>query len=135
MYFHEVYADKERCIGFLGFLKKREPGLLDIGIKEGDADNTLIRRVDVFPVDLEVLDGLFSRLAGERAFRDFLEHLSQFRVHRREPVRIAIGVRIKVIQENMLHLVITLRVRQRIVGFPQVPFPGEIGLVARLLED
>src|SRR5262245_16041042 len=48
--------------------------------------------------------------------------------HVGEP-RITVGVGVEVVEERVFHFVIALGVRQRVVGFPQVPLAGEEGLV------
>ncbi len=65
----------------------------------------------------------------------FVEHLPQLRVHVGEPLRVAVGVRVQVVQERVLHHVVALGVGQRVVGLTQMPLAGEVGLVARGLED
>jgi len=40
-------------------------------------------------------------------------------------------VGVQVIQADVLHVVVTLRIRQRIVGLTEVPFAREIGVVVR----
>ena len=41
-----------------------ERGLLDIGIEIGNANQALVRRIHILAVDLELLVGLFARIAG-----------------------------------------------------------------------
>ena len=54
--------------------------------------------------------------------------------HIGEPGRIGVGVGVEVVEAGILHLVVALRVGQRVVGFAQVPLAGEEGFVAARLE-
>ena len=139
MHLHEVDVDEERLVGRLRCLVEEvDRGLLDVAVEEWNADDALLAvdhgRVDVLAVDLELLDRLLPGLAGQRALGDLLEHGPQFRVHVGEPGRIGIGVGVEVIEADILHLVVALGVGQRVVGLAQVPFAGEVGLVAALLQ-
>ncbi len=110
----------------------------DIAVEERDADHAFLavdhRRVDVLAVDLEHLDRRLAGVARHRALGDLLEHLAQGRVHVREPGRIAVGVGVEVVEPGVLHHVVALGVRQRVVRLAEVPLAGEIGLVAALLQ-
>ena len=111
-----------------------ERRLLDVFVEEGNADDALVRRVDVLAVDLEVL---FRRLAGfarQRALGHPLEHLAQLRIHVGEPGRVGVGVGVEMIEADILHLVVALRVGQRVVGLTEVPLAREEGLVAAGLQ-
>ena len=111
-----------------------ERGLLDIFVEERNADDALVRRVDVLAVDLEVLLRRLAGIAGQRALGHLAEHRAQLRVHVREPGRIGVGVGVEMIEPAILHLVVALRVRQRVVGLAEMPFAGEERLVAAGLQ-
>ena len=83
---------------------------------------------------------LKSSFAGSPALPDsaplvtLCEHRPQLRVHVREPGRVGVGVGVEMIEADILHLVVALRVGQRVVGLAEVPLAGEEGLVAARLE-
>ena len=133
---HEVDVDEERLIGVLRrVFQELQARLLDVLVQERNADDALVRRVDVLAVDLPVLLGRLAGVAGQRALGHLVEHLAQLRVHVGEPGRIAVGVGVAVVEEAVLHHVVALGVGQRVVGLAQVPLAGEVGLVAGRLED
>jgi hypothetical protein len=90
------------------------------------------RALTYWPLILNIFAG-FSPAVARRArpMVTLLEHRAHCRIHIREPGRIAVGVGVEVIQADVLHLVVALRIGQRVIGLAQVPFAGEIGLVAR----
>ena len=54
--------------------------------------------------------------------------------HVGKPGRIAIGVGVEMIEAAILHLVVALRIRQRVIGLAEMPLAGEEGLVAAGLQ-
>ncbi|MNO79415.1 hypothetical protein D3C76_705840 [compost metagenome] len=134
VHFHEVDVDEKRLVRFGRRVEKLEGSFFDIVIKERNADHAGFavydRRVHVLAIDLEFLDRFFPRLAGQCALGDPLEHLAGFRIHVREPGGICVGVGVEVVQADVFHHVVTLGIGQRIIGFAQVPFAGEVGVVA-----
>ena len=135
MHLHEVDAHEERIVRMRVLVEIVERGLLDIFVKERDADDALVRRVDILPVDLEVLVRRLAGLARKRALGDPVEHVAQFRVHVREPGRIAVGVGVQVVEADVTHLVEALRIGKRVVGLAQVPLAGEERGVAAELQN
>ncbi|MNF62714.1 hypothetical protein D3C84_443990 [compost metagenome] len=81
-------------------------------------------------VDLELLNRRFACLARECTLGDLLEHRPGFRIHVREPGRVGVGVGIEVIKADVFHHVIALGIGQRVISFAQMPFAGEVGVVA-----
>ena len=89
---------------------------------------------DVLTVDLEILFRRLSRVARHCALGHALEHGAQLGIHIRKPGRIGVSIGIEVIKARVLHLVVALRVGQRIVGFAKMPLAREERLVAAGLE-
>ncbi|MNZ81500.1 hypothetical protein D3C78_1001690 [compost metagenome] len=138
VHFHEVDVDEKRLVRFGRRVEELQRGFLDITVKEGNPDHPWLaidhRRVHVLAIDLELFDGLFPGFARERPLGHFGEHRPGVRVHVGEPLRVGIGVGIEVIEADVFHHVIPLGVGQRIVVFAQVPFAGEVGVIATGLE-
>ena len=138
MHLHEVDVDEEGLVGLRGRLKELQRRLLDIAVEEGNADDACLpvdhRRVDIFAIDLELLMRRLPRLGGQRALRHLVEHGAQVLRHVGEPFLVAIGVCVEMIEKGVFHLVIALRIGQRVIGLAKMPFAGEIGLVAALLQ-
>ncbi|MCY1401717.1 hypothetical protein D9M71_168400 [compost metagenome] len=136
--FHEVDVDEKRLVGFGRRVEKLKGRFFDIVIKERNANHAGFTihdgRVHVLAVDLELFNRFFAGLAGQRAFGHLLEHLAGFRIHVGEPRWVRVGIGIEVIQADVLHHVITLGIGQRIVGFAQMPFAGEVGVIAAGLQ-
>src|SRR5690606_26730986 len=85
-------------------------------------------------VYLEVFLRLLPGLGRQGTLGYLLEHFPQLLRHCGKPVRIAVRVGVQVIEEAVLHLVVALRVRERVVGLAEMPLSGEISLVTALLE-
>ena len=138
VHLHEVDAHEEglrRAAVAIEIIDRRP---LDVLVVERNADHALFavdhRRIDVLAVDLEFLFRRLPGIARHRALRDLLEQLTKVRGHVREPGRIGIGVRVEMIEAGILHLVVALRIGERVVGFAEVPFASEERLVATGLE-
>src|SRR3546814_4768338 len=86
-------SDLEGSIRLCRLLEELQRGPFDIAVEIGNADHTLVRRIDVLAVDLEILGDLPAGGAGERALRHLLEHRPQIGVHVGKPGVIRIGVR------------------------------------------
>jgi hypothetical protein len=115
-------------------VQKLERRLLHVAVEERDADHAVgvadaVQRdglaglVDVLAVDLEIFLRFLARFAGHRSLGHLVEHGPQLRVHIREPGRIAVGVGVEVVQADVLHLVIALRVGQGVVASPRCHLP------------
>ncbi|MNS01820.1 hypothetical protein D3C72_331110 [compost metagenome] len=134
VHFHEVDVDEERFVGLRRRVEKFQRGFFHVVVKERNTDDTGFsvhhRRVDVLSIDLEFLHRLFTGLGGKRALGHFGKHGAGFFIHVREPGRVGVGVGIEVIQADVFHHVVTLGIWQGVVGFAQMPFAGEIGLIA-----
>ena len=138
VHLHEVDAHEDRLARIRIAIEIVERRLFDVAVEERNADDAFAAvddgRVDVLTVDLEFLTRRLARIARQRALGHPLEHRAQLRVHVREPGRVGVGVGIEVIEAAILHLVVALRIRQRVVGLAEMPFAGEEGLVAAGLE-
>ncbi len=134
MHLHEVDAHEDRFarIGIAVEIVDRR--LFDIAVEERDADHALRGRIDILAVDLELLLHRLPGVARQGALGHAREHRAQFRRHVREPGRVGVGVGVEMIEAGILHLVVALRIGQRVVGFAQMPLAGEEGLVAAGLE-
>ena len=117
------------------FSRNAIAGFFHVAVEERDADHALFRRVDVLTVDFEVLLGLLSRpcptaprWSPSGTWPAVSGSMSG------NQVGSAIGVGVEVVEADVLHLVVALRVGQRVVVLAQVPLAGEVGLVAALLE-
>jgi len=67
VYLHEVDIDEEGLVGLGRFVQELQSRLLDIFIEERDPHESLVGRVDVLAIDVEVLVRFLARLARERA--------------------------------------------------------------------
>lgn len=66
VHFHKIDVDEEWLTGvFSCGVEELECGLLYVTVKERDAYHTLVWRIDVLPVDLEVFLGRLARDAGQ----------------------------------------------------------------------
>ena len=116
VHLHEVDAHEERLAGLGGLVEIVDRSLLDVFIEKGNPDQLLIRGIDVLAVDFELLDSRPARCTRQRALGHPGEHLAQFVGMAGKPLRIGVGVGVEVIEANILHFVVALRGRQRIVG-------------------
>ena len=138
MHLHKVHIDEEGLVRLGRLIEEFQCRFLDVAVEVRNADDAFLAIdhgcVDVLAVDLEILCYRAARVARQRALGHLLEHFPQLRVHVGEPSRIAICVGVEVIEADVFHLVIALGVRQRVVRLAEMPFAGEVGLIAALLE-
>src|SRR6516164_9279940 len=92
MDFHEVDAHEKWLGRTRVAVEIVQRSLFDIGVQERNADNTLLRCVDVFAVDLELFTRGLSCVARQRSLGYPLEQSTQFIGHVRKPLRITVGV-------------------------------------------
>ena len=66
MNLHEVHIDEERRIGFLcRFFEELDRGFFNIAVKIGNADNTLVRGINILAIDFEIFGRFFTGLARQ----------------------------------------------------------------------
>src|SRR5262249_26782770 len=72
---HEIDAHEEwlRRTGVAIEIVERRS--LDVGVQIRNADDALLRRIDVFAVDFEFLTRRLSGVAGKSTFRHLLKHV------------------------------------------------------------
>ena len=131
---HEIDAHEERFAGFGCLIQIFGRRLLYVLVQERNADDAFLRGIHILAVDLELLFRLLARVAGQRSLGHPVEHGAEFRGHVGEPLRVAIGVGVQVVEKGVFHLIVALGVGQRIVRFAEMPFPAEKGLVACLFQ-
>src|SRR5215475_335881 len=68
VHLHEIDAHEERLRRTSVAIEIIERGSLNIGVQIRDADNALLRRIDVFTIDLELLTRRLSGVAGKCTF-------------------------------------------------------------------
>ena len=134
VHLHEVDAHEERLAGLAVAIEIIQRRLLDVLVEERDPDDTLVQRVDVLAVDLEILARRLAGISRQRTLGHLLEHFPQLRVHVRKPLWVGIRVGVEMIKPAILHLVVALRVGQGIVCLTEMPLADEEGLVARGLQ-
>ena len=134
VHLHEVDAHEDRLGRIRIAVEVVDRRLFDITVEERNADHALRGRIDILPVDLEVLASQLPGIARHRALGHPCEHRTQLRRHIREPTFVSISVSVEMIEPAIPHLVIALRIGQRVVGLAEMPLAGEEGLVAAGLE-
>ena len=134
VHLHEVDAHEEGLAGLRRAVEIVDRGLLDVLVEERDADHALLGRVLVFAVDVPIVVAFSPALPDSAPVVTFWNMARSSGLMLGVPLRIAVGVGVEVVQQRVLHLVIALRVGQRVVRLAQVPLAREEGLVAPLLE-